>query len=276
MREVLSADELQAHQEQLVKNAMLPTHSPERTGGGVDVLVNLLLGELPKADSVSTNEFQAGTLALMKEGQQASGAWVPGSQFASMRRWNTAAADQTTTMWTALALAEFARPTDLKQSAPVPTGSEPGRGPIERAIAYLKQQPEQPDNHEWLAVRLLFSSRFESPDQTRQWQQKLLATRGADGGWCWEKGNPADPYTTGLVLYALGKTGGASLEVVRDARRFLLSRQQPDGSWQTESRYITKTTDPARWKVRDEIYHYWGTGWVVLGLLETVSVTSPD
>ena len=33
---------------------------------------------------------------------------------------------------------------------------------------------------------------------------------------------------------------------------------------------FTKSSDPERLKVRDEIYHYWGTAWVAIGLLETL------
>jgi hypothetical protein len=46
--------------------------------------------------------------------------------------------------------------------------------------------------------------------------------------------------------------------------------QQSDGSWQTPAKNFTKSTDPERLKVRDEIYHYWGTAWVAIGLLETL------
>ena len=29
-------------------------------------------------------------------------------------------------------------------------------------------------------------------------------------------------------------------------------------------------TDPEHMKIRDEIYHYWGTAWATIGLLETL------
>jgi len=256
LSELLTADELQLHQEQLIKNATLGPHSPERTGGGVDVLGQLLRVDSNVANGPSIPEFRRKTMALMMADQLPGGAWVPGSQFASMRRWSSAAADQTTTMWAALALADSEGLDDPKS--------------LERAIEYLKTQPEQSENNEWLAVRLLFSTAFDKAERSALWQQKVLAARAADGGWSWAKGNPSDPYTTGLSLYVLSKTGGASADVVHDARQFLLGTQQADGSWRTESKFISKTTDPERLKVRDEIYHYWGTGWVVVGLLETM------
>ena len=65
--------------------------------------------------------------------------------------------------------------------------------------------------------------------------------------------------------------GGDDLSaIIREARKYLLASQQPDGSWLTPSKNISNTTVPERLKVRDEIYHYWGTAWAVLGLLETL------
>ena len=51
----------------------------------------------------------------------------------------------------------------------------------------------------------------------------------------------------------------------------LMERMQlSDGSWLTQSRNISNTTVPERLAARDEIYHYWGTAWATLGLLETL------
>jgi len=59
--------------------------------------------------------------------------------------------------------------------------------------------------------------------------------------------------------------------ILHGARKFLLSTQQTDGSWLTPSRNITKSVEPERLKARDEIYHYWGTAWVAIGLLESLN-----
>jgi len=42
----------------------------------------------------------------------------------------------------------------------------------------------------------------------------------------------------------------------------------------TVSNRITKATDPEPLKMRDMIYHTWGTGWAALGLLETLPAAS--
>ena len=77
--------------------------------------------------------------------------------------------------------------------------------------------------------------------------------------------------TTGLAIYVLAKTkAGDEFKVLQEARSYLLKSQQSDGSWLTPSKNITKSTDPERLRVRDEIYHYWGTAWSAIGLLETL------
>ncbi len=59
-----------------------------------------------------------------------------------------------------------------------------------------------------------------------------------------------------------------------DARKYLLAPQHSDGSWLTPSKNVTKSTEPERLSAHDEICHYWGTAWVVIGLLETLN--KPD
>ena len=82
---------------------------------------------------------------------------------------------------------------------------------------------------------------------------------------------PSDALTTGLAIYVLAKArAGVDSSVFRGARKWLLASQQSDGSWLTPAKNFTKTTDPKRLIVRDEIYHYWGTAWAVIGLLETL------
>ncbi|MBS0264544.1 MAG: hypothetical protein JSS02_21600 [Planctomycetes bacterium] len=75
----------------------------------------------------------------------------------------------------------------------------------------------------------------------------------------------------GMAIYALATAGADDDSTVfRDARKWLPTSQQPDGSWLPPSKNITESTDPERLKVRDEIYNDWGTAWAALGLLETL------
>lgn len=256
---LLTAEELKTHQALLVKTATLPLYAVDRSGGGLDVLGQLLVGGHREQGDVANAEFRNGLTDLINRMQLPDGSWTPGNQFATMRRWPLDAANQATSMWATLALAQYDA-ADKKRSEQ-----------IERAVAYVRQQPEQSDNHEWLATRLLFEEQFGTAGDVAKLRQQLLERRNADGGWGWSKDGPSDPFTTGLAIYVLAKVrGGDDSAVFRDARKYLLSVQQPDGSWLTPSKNITKTTVPERLLARDEIYHYWGTAWAALGLLETL------
>jgi hypothetical protein len=195
----------------------------------------------------------------MSQIQLADGSWTPASQFADMRRWSLSTANQATTMWATLALAAYDTPGSKRSPS------------IEKAIVYQRQQTPNPENREWLATRLLFERRFGSSDGVAALRQQLLDACNSDGGWGWESGVPSDSLTTGLAIYVLAKVqAGDDSSVFRDARKWLLASQQSDGSWLTPSKNITKSTDPERLKGRDEIYHYWGTAWAAIGLLETL------
>ena len=256
---LLTEDELKSYQAVALKTAERTTYAVDRTGGGLDVLGQLLLGNRGAASVLSQAEFRDGAIDLMKQIQLADGSWTPGSQFATMRRWSLPTANQTTTMWATMALAAYEEPGPKRSAA------------IEKAIAYQRQQTPNPDNREWLATRLLFERYFGSANEVELLHQQLLDACNSDGGWGWEKDVPSDSLTTGLAIYVLSKvrTGDDSI-IFRKARTFLIASQQPDGSWLTPSKNITKYTDPERLKARDEIYHYWGTAWAVIGLLETL------
>ncbi|MDB5335697.1 MAG: 2,3-oxidosqualene cyclase [Planctomycetaceae bacterium] len=259
---LLTAEELQTHQGLLVKTAAVPLHASDRNGGGPDVLGQLLLGRYDGQEDATSAEFRGGVLDLMKRQQLADGSWIPGGQFATMRNWPRPAADQGTTMWAALSLAAYDAPGGKRSEL------------VERALAYQRQQPPQSDNREWLATRLLFEQQFGTAEEVAKLRQQVLEARQPDGGWSWKKGDESDPFTTGLVIYVLSKVGsGDDPAVIRDARKYLVSSQQADGSWLTPSKKITKTTVPERLKARDEIYHYWGTAWAAIGLLETLPPT---
>ena len=261
---LLTADELKSHQAIITKTAERTQNALDRNGGGMDVVAQLLLGSHGTSSILAQPDFRDDTIALMHRNQLADGSWAPGNQLATLRRWSLPTANQATTMWTTLALAAY--------EAPGPKRSDV----IEKAIAYQRQQLPQSDNREWLAMRLLFEKQFGSADEVAKLRQQLLDARGSDGGWGWEKGVPSDSLTTGLVIYVLAKVqSGDDSAAFRDARKFLLGSQQADGSWLTPAKNISNSTDPQRLKVRDEIYHYWGTAWAAIGLLETLGRTSP-
>ena len=259
LRPLLTEDELNSYQTIVLKTAERTPYAVDRAGGGLDVLGQLLLANRGTASVLAQAEFRDGVIDLMNQIQLADGSWTPGNQFATMRRWSLSTANQATTMWATLALVAYELP-GSKRSAN-----------IEKAIAYQRQQSPNPDNREWLATRLLFERHFGSAEEVEILHQQLLDACNSDGGWGWEEGVPSDSYTTGLVIYVLAKaTAGEDSSAIRDARTFLLKSQQADGSWLNPSKNFTKSTEPERLKVRDEIYHYWGTAWAAIGLLETL------
>ena len=256
---LLTEEERKSYQAIVLKTAERTPYAVDRAGGGLDVLGQLLFGNQGATSVLTQTEFRDGVIELMNRIQLEDGSWIPGPQFATMRRWSLPTANQATTMWAALALAPY-ETRESKRSAT-----------IEKAIAYQRQQASNLDNREWLATRLLFEKEFGSADDVAKWRQLLLESRNTDGGWGWEKEVASDSMTTGLAIYVLAKTkAGDEFKVLQEARSYLLKSQQSDGSWLTPSKNITKSTDPERLRVRDEIYHYWGTAWSAIGLLETL------
>lgn len=256
---LLTEDEMKSHRATVLKISERTVDIFDRVGGGLEALGPLLIASQGTASVLTQPEFRDGVIDLLSQIQLADGSWMPGGQFAGMRRWTLPTANQATTMWTTLALASYDTP-DPKRSAS-----------IQKAIAYQRQQTPNPDNREWLAMSLLFERQFGSAEDVAKLRQQLLDARNGDGAWGWEKGVPGDPLTTGLAIYVLAKVrAGDDSSVFRDARKWLLASQQSDGSWLTPAKNFTKSTDPERLIVRDEIYHYWGTAWAVIGLLETL------
>src|SRR6185369_12422504 len=111
---------------------------------------------------------------------------------------------------------------------------------IQKALANQRLQTPNPDNREWLAMRLLFERRFGSNKEVVKLRQQLLDARNGAGAWGWEKAVPSDALTTGLAIYVLAKVrAGDDSSVFRDARKWLLVSQQADGSWLTPAKNFT-------------------------------------
>jgi len=255
---LLTEGEMKSHRATVLKISERTLDMGDRVGGGLEALGPLLIASQGTASVLTQPKFRDGVIDLMSQIQLADGSWTPGVQLTGML-WTLPTANQATTMWTTLALASYDTP-DPKRSAS-----------IEKALAYLRQQTPNPDNREWLAMWLLFERQFGSDEEVAKLRQQLLDCRNGDGAWGWEKGVPSDALTTGLAIYVLAKVrAGDDSSVFRDARKWLLASQQADGSWLTPSKNFTRPADPERMKVRDEIYHYWGTAWATIGLLETL------
>ena len=172
---LLTEDEMKSHRATVLKISERTLDMGDRVGGGLEALGPLLIASQGTGSVLTQPEFRDGVIDLMSQIQLADGSWTPGGQFAGMRRWTLPTANQATTMWTTLALASYDTP-DPKRSAS-----------IEKALAYLRQQTPNPDNREWLAMRLLFERRFGSDEEVAKLRQQLLDAQNGDGAWGWEK-----------------------------------------------------------------------------------------
>src|SRR5262249_31099920 len=246
---LLTEDEMKSHRATVLKISERTLDMGDRVGGGLEALSPLLIASQGTASVLAQPEFRDGVIDMVSQIQLADGSWTPGVQLTGML-WTLPTANQATTMWTTLALASYDT-SDPKRSAS-----------IEKALAYLRQQTPKPDNREWLAMRILFERRFGSAEGVNKLRQQLLDARNGDGAWGGKRGAASDALTPGVAIYVRARVGaGDDSSVFRDARKLLLASQQSDGSWLTPAKNFTRPADPERMKVRDEIYHYWGTAW---------------
>ena len=128
---------------------------------------------------------------------------------------------------------------------------------------------------EWLAASskgetsLDLSGRILVGHQRAASTEQLLKLQNADGGWSQTKEMASDAYATGTAMYALLSRGGVDKDspVILKARDFLLTTQQPDGSWKMISRPPNNgngTTGAGNL----EPITVAGSAWGVLGLLQ--------
>src|SRR5260370_1443020 len=176
LTKLLTEDEMKSHRATVLKISERPVDIFDRVGGGLESLGPLLIASQGTASVLTQPKFRDGVIDLMSQIQLADGSWTPGGQFTGMRRWTLPTANQATTMWTTLALASYDTP-DPKRSAS-----------IQKAIAYQRLQTPNPDNREWLAMRLLFERRFGSGEVVAKLRKQLLDARNGDGAWGGEKG----------------------------------------------------------------------------------------
>src|SRR5262249_18682288 len=165
---------MKSHRATVLKISERALDMGDRVGGGLEALGPLLIVSQGTASVLAQGEFRDGVIDLMSQTQLADGSWTPTVQMTGLL-WTLPTGNQATTMWTTLALASYETP-DPKRSAS-----------IKKALAYLRQETPNPDNHEWLAMRLLFERRFGSDEEVAKLRQQLVDARNGDGAWGWEK-----------------------------------------------------------------------------------------
>jgi hypothetical protein len=101
-----------------------------------------------------------------------------------------------------------------------------------------------------------------TPRQRQQALNLLRAAQSSDGGWGPYAKSPPEVFDTAMALLALTevrKEAGVD-DLIRRGRVFLVSQQQPDGSW-------TETTRPSGGESYAQRLST--TGWATLALLKT-------
>ncbi len=123
--------------------------------------------------------------------------------------------------------------------------------------------------------RLRLSRELQLPGATVEAQaNQLLAAQASEGGWAQRPGLPPDAYATGTALTALHDAGGLSVtnQAWRQAVRFLVQTQRPDGSWHVVTRVapIQEYFESGFPHGTNQFISAFATGWATLALLESL------
>ena len=244
----ISAEELAANQERLLKEATLPNN-----GGGPDTLSQLLLERAAWTQDKGQEERYTAIRSLLLEWQEPDGSWHAAGQLPSLKWAGEKEMHQATTMWSLLAV-----------SAGKPKEETLVRS-RERALESLKESTPGA-TLQTLALHLIIAHKFGEPAHREALLKELVGRQNADGGWGWVKeNNVSDAFATGQALYALGLLGRDGNDpVVTRAWEFLLRTQDKDGSWQVPQEAINTRRRGLN------VYNFWGTAWANIGMLETL------
>ena len=124
------------------------------------------------------------------------------------------------------------------------------REPIERASAWLRKQNPRSTLD---AAALVMGANSASALAV------LKRAQASDGGFGPYANSPSEPFDTAMAILAL-KAAGGNAEEIRKARKWLVSAQQPDGSW-------LETTRPAG--SQSYAQRMSTTAWATIALLES-------
>jgi len=183
------------------------------------------------------------------EGQDKAGFWKAGGQLPKQKR-PKRETTETNTMWAMLALTDYEDDTPRAQEA------------LQKARKWLGDKTD-PISTEWWVTRLLVEREWGEDQKAEKLRESLLAKQNEDGGWGWLTSEKSDAFGTGLALYALAREDFSMDEPkVQKAIKFLEKSQKKDGAWLVNGTKEQNRNEPA------ETAKYWGTNWVVIGLLE--------
>jgi hypothetical protein len=118
----------------------------------------------------------------------------------------------------------------------------------------------------------------ESSDLLRDKAAALVAEQRADGSWAQLPGLASDAYATGQSLFALHQAAAIAPghKAWRRGAQFLLTTQQPDGTWHVRRRSFPfqPTMDSGFPHGRDSWISAAGTSWALLALARATDVQS--
>jgi hypothetical protein len=123
--------------------------------------------------------------------------------------------------------------------------------------------------------RLRLSHELQLPAAILEAQvNKLLGAQTPEGGWAQRPGLPPDAYATGTALTALHEAGGlpVSHRAWRQAVRFLVQTQKPNGSWHVVTRVepIQEYFESGFPHGTNQFISAFATGWATLALLTSL------
>ncbi|HUF61348.1 MAG TPA: ankyrin repeat domain-containing protein [Verrucomicrobiales bacterium] len=107
---------------------------------------------------------------------------------------------------------------------------------VRKGVAWLRGFPvESAEERAYQLLGLYWAN--EGREDLEALAGGLAADQRSDGGWAQLPSLASDAYATGLVLFSLAKVG-CSLDdpAVQRAARFLLSKQEPGGTWRVRRR----------------------------------------
>lgn len=144
-------------------------------------------------------------------------------------------------------------------------------GRREKAAEWLKTA--EPEDTEDRVYRLRTLNYLGAQDEVKSAVEDLLKRQRDDGGWSQTEELESDAYATGTVLVALHEAGGLETtdERYQKGLQFLLSTQEPDGSWKvkTRSRPIQVYFESGFPHKKDQFVSIAGSSWAVTAMLLT-------
>ena len=176
--------------------------------------------------------------------QSADGAWQiePDSALGSPTTWGT-------TLTTSMAIKVLQR-----------EGSGKSLAAMQKAQRWLSRV--EPNSVLTAATLMMATAKRDQSTQRRQALNLLRAAQTSDGGWGPYAKSPPEVFDTAMALLALNevrKETGVD-DLIRRGRAFLISQQQPDGSW-------VETTRPSGGESYAQRLST--SGWATLALLMT-------